>query len=312
MKRKITSPVLIVSCILATLCGGIRLSAETWNAALDLVDNEKPDQPDPSSTELLNPNGKHPQWSYGYRANPTGSGLTLFSNHENAFDCQNDNMEGWQFGSPPWPLVAANVSGTSNRPCPELGLLGPDELDVHPGNGFSQQSSAVVRWTAPAAGSYDISATWRDIDLNGGDGFGAHIVVNGVSIFDANAANGGSTSDMRTMTLSAGDLVDFVVDPGPSGDQNFDATALKADIVGNSSLRVFLNWNPVETFVPRHYSTTNTGFPFYFTDFRVDTNGSTNTLFVPDYLREDIQNRLNEILVARKSPSSLPTLLKEA
>jgi hypothetical protein len=63
--------------------------------------------------------------------------------------------------------------------------------------------------------------------LNCGDGFGAHIVRNGISIYDADVHSGGSTSDFRVITLSAGDLVDFVVEPGPNGNQECDSTALK-------------------------------------------------------------------------------------
>ena len=67
--------------------------------------------------------------------------------------------------------------------------------------------------------------------INCDDGFGAHIVRNGISIYDANVHNGGSTSFIRhILTLSAGDLVDFVVEPGPNGDQDCDPTSLKVKV----------------------------------------------------------------------------------
>lgn len=212
--------------------------AQTWDAALDLVANEKPDQPDPSSTELLNPNGQRPEWVYGYRATLGSTSLTPFAasanQHSNAALREKvDELEGWQLVGGFWPFIVANVTGQPLT-LPGLQTLQPDELSLHPGNGFSSDTFAVVRWIAPAAGNYDISAAWRDLDPNGGDGFGAHIVLNGASIFDANPANGGSTSDARAISLSAGDFLDFVVEPGPSGDQNFDSTALKVVITGGS------------------------------------------------------------------------------
>ena len=187
----------------------------------------------PRVPELLNPNGRVNEWSYGYRATPAGTALTLFTvspdEHSNAALPEHvDAIEGWQQPGGFWPIIAANVTGA---PVSWTVLpLDPSELVVHPGNGFTSQASAVVRWTAPTTGTCNISARWRDLDPNGGNGFGAYVVLNGVSIFAANPANGGSTSDEQAISLSAGDLLDFVVDPGPNGDQSFDTTALRISI----------------------------------------------------------------------------------
>ena len=214
----------------------IPAGAQTWNAARDLRINEKPDEPDLHSTELSTPNARVPEWSYGYRGTLTDTALTLFEmppdEHSNAAVHGNEDMEGWTKPGELWPLVTCNVSDAAVRPSPELKLLAPDELDVHPGTGFTSDAFAVVRWTAPSTGNYLISAIWRDIDLNCGDGFGAHIVRNGISIFDKSVPNGESTSFIRhILTLSAGDLVDFVVEPGPNGNQDCDSTALKIEVV---------------------------------------------------------------------------------
>ena len=75
-------------------------------------------------------------------------------------------MEGWTKPGELWPLVVCNLSDAAVRPSPELKLLAPDELDVHPGTGLTPGAFAVVRWTAPSTGNYLISAMWRDIDLN--------------------------------------------------------------------------------------------------------------------------------------------------
>jgi hypothetical protein len=167
---------------------------------------------------------------------PAEAGLTLFAapsdEHSNAAltDPPNEDMEGWQEPGGYWPIIAANVSGEPIRPHPELELLDPSELYVHPGNGFTPQASAVVRWTAPYSSTFSLAVIWRDIDWNCGDGFGAHVVVNGTSIYDANPGNGGNTSFTTTLSLVGGDVVDFVVDPGLAGDQGCDATALRVTI----------------------------------------------------------------------------------
>ena len=41
---------------------------------------------------------------------------------------------------------------------------------------------AIVRWTAPASATYSISAYWRSVDPNGGNGSTGDIVVNGVEL----------------------------------------------------------------------------------------------------------------------------------
>jgi hypothetical protein len=139
-------------------------------------------------------------------------------------------MEGWQKPAGFWPIIAANVTGAPLNISDDLQILDPDRLYVHPGNGFTSESYAVVRWTAPYNSNFSISAEWADLDWNGGDGFGAHVVLDGTSIFDRNPANteGTSYSDVRTVIGS--EVVDFVVDPGPAGNQNFDATSLKITI----------------------------------------------------------------------------------
>jgi hypothetical protein len=74
----------------------IPVRAQTWDAALDFRTNEKPDRPDPRSTELSNPNARVPEWSYGYRATLTDTGLVLFAvppdEHSNAAIHGNPDM----------------------------------------------------------------------------------------------------------------------------------------------------------------------------------------------------------------------------
>lgn len=152
--------------------------------------------------------------------------------HSNAAVHGNEDMEGWTKPGELWPLVVCNLSDAAVRPSPELKLLAPDELDVHPGTGLTPGR---VRGGALDCALDRQLPNKRDVPryrLELRDGFGAHIVRNGISIFDKNVPNGGSTSFIRhILTLSAGDLVDFVVEPGPNGNQDCDSTALKIEVV---------------------------------------------------------------------------------
>jgi hypothetical protein len=209
----------------------IPVCAQSWNAGLDLVLNEKPDVPALSSTELSNPNGKVPEWSYGYRGSIAGIGLTLFANteHTNAFN-GTEALEGWSSPSLALgvPIVLANVSGAPVTV--GSSLVNPDELVLHP-QGAGPRTFAIVRWTAPTTAKFDITANWRDLHFGNGDGFDAHLVLNGISLFDANLADGQSTADTRSLLLAPGDRLDFVVGPGAFGSNTNDSTGLRVTIV---------------------------------------------------------------------------------
>ena len=100
----------------------------------------------------------------------------------------------------------------------------------------------MVRWTAPAAGSYRILAKWIDLDPFGGNGASAHVTINGTEVFgrkvpaDPNGParfvgqeweNGGNAAmPAETFRLNAGDVVDFLV--GSRGDFTFDSTTFNA------------------------------------------------------------------------------------
>jgi hypothetical protein len=206
-----------------------------WNAGADLVLNEKPDAPDVSSTETVNPNAKVPQWSYGYRETSTGSQsdpLVLFTaaQHTNAAGGSAD-LEGYT-GPAGFPYVTANV-GASQVPFPNLGTINANEMFLHPANGGDIGTFAVIRWTAPASGEYDVTAAWRDLDSNGGDGVEAFVVLNGAAVPGGSLSylNGGSATYPTTrLNLTQNDTLDFVLGPGANGVYGNDSTAFNATI----------------------------------------------------------------------------------
>lgn len=196
--------------------------AQTWDAAADLRANELN-----GSNELLNPNGTVPEWSYGYRETPGGAALTLFSNaageHTNAA-FGDENLEGWNSpgGAFTIPFVLVDITNAD-----------PPAILMHPQDEAAARTYDVVRWTAPAAGTYDVLATWVDSDAGGGNGAEAFVALNGTSVAGFNGAfpNGGSaTYDNATLTLSAGDTLDFVIGPGADGGFGNDSTQFNANI----------------------------------------------------------------------------------
>ena len=229
MKNQFLPLILTLSCLATT-------QAATWVGGSDLAANEKPDGPQ----ELSNPNLTVPQWSYGYRAAVNSTSLTLFAaaNHVNSFSGSED-VEGWAspgnaFGI---PIVLANVAGV---PITSPVSLNPNELLMHPNSGGAASEYVVARWTAPSAGLFTITTNWRDVDPNGGDGIAAYLVLNGTALFTANVPNGLSAADSRSLTLSTGDQLDFVVGPGAGGSSAFDSTAVLATITPEPSTAAML------------------------------------------------------------------------
>lgn len=185
-----------------------------WIAGRDLLANEKPDGVAP---ETSNPNGIVPEWSYGYRATLADTALALFTpaDHTNAANGV-DELEGWSSGD---RRADVNVGSVLAGPTvtPSEMLLYPDLL-----------SYTIVRWTAPAAGTYAISALWQDMDFSGIDGASAHIVINGAEVFSQTFENTGHAFTTKTVTLSTGDIVDFAL--GAGVDNIADATRFNAVI----------------------------------------------------------------------------------
>lgn len=194
-----------------------------WIAGRDLQLNELA-----TATETANPNTLLPEWSYGLRSTVTGTALTLFgpTDHINTSSGAFDG-----FGiSGSGPSVLVNMTGstviTDYGFGPNLGVT-PLEMLLHPA---ANNDYAVIRWTAPAAGNYTVSAYWHDEDPHGGNGGSGDIVLNGAVVFSTSWANGGgpATSGLLTLSLATGDRLDFLV--GSAGDYAFDSTRFDATI----------------------------------------------------------------------------------
>ena len=115
----------------------------------------------------------------------------------------------------------------------------PNQLALHPG--LSGQFS-ILRFTAPSAGDYQISATFSGIDTQTTT-TDVHVLLDSSSIFDSSVnldGHGNSVSFSTMVSLAVGDSIDFAVGIGDDGSPGFDTTALAATIVPEPATLSFL------------------------------------------------------------------------
>ena len=144
-----------------------------------------------------NPNGI---WRYGAKTSASGA-LTLFT--------LSDNFN----GVPHWHFL------TSNFGVPLVTSTGDTAFGIHPSTNTSPGFST-VRFTPPTSGRYRVFGSAAVVA--GGDGITTHLVRGGSEIVGVTVAPSSSTRLDRTLDLSAGQTLDFVI--GPNSGQNFDST----------------------------------------------------------------------------------------
>jgi len=188
--------------------------ADTWDAAADF--------------SLTNPNG---QWSYGYST--TGGSFTPFTLIDPFL---NPLLEMWSHGNINFddqhPFIAFNRTGSVQTGA-GLSLL-PGRLGFHPGPGPAD-IYAMIRWTAPYAATFALTAAFTNQDRGVGNTVDVHILLNGAAIYSFDfmgasffALDSGPPAFMANLTLVAGDTLDFIV----GNARNFvaDSTGLSAVI----------------------------------------------------------------------------------
>ncbi len=163
-----------------------------------------------------NPNGV---WTYG--STPTlGGAFTPFTTQGT-----NGALAGWV-----GPTQASLVQNVTSSPFSAASAdWFPGEMNLHPG---SDGAASVLRFRAPATTLYDVSAVFYGIDAYP-TSTDVHVLINGVSVFDAlvNSYRGAGQSHTHTnLALAADDTVDFVVGWGANGSYYYDATGLSVTI----------------------------------------------------------------------------------
>jgi len=114
-----------------------------------------------------------------------------------------------------------------------------DGVGLHPST-----IPASVRWIAPSAGSYAITAEFSD--LSGGiTNAGAQVWVKGQSAFNSQVRLGNSVYWSSLVVLAQGQAVDFLVDKGADGDCQSDRVGLQATVT-----RIGDGWSVADSFSP--------------------------------------------------------------
>lgn len=160
---------------------------------------------------LANPNGA---WTYGYSVgDPTAANagpLVVF----NAVSDAAPDIKSWY--DPANSVLGAPAAWRNDSTATNNGIE-PGEFAVHPGNAGEY---AMVRWTAPAAGTYAVSVQFKAGDSGDTNGLLLH---NGVALVTEDSTSTDTVHELD-VTLTAGDHLDVAV--GSEGDFHFDSTPI--------------------------------------------------------------------------------------
>jgi len=186
---------------------------EAWGTAASIAPADV--VADFSSTQ--NPAGA---WTYGYRAG--GGAFTPYGVHSQQFGA---GLDSWSTGTC-CPSVTRNSTATTRN---YAGVVEQpaDLLHIHPGpNG----EKSVVRWTAAAAGTYSVSGRFQGINTVGATTDVA-VTKNGATTFSGSVNGTGAQAPFTmSVTVGAGDTLEFQVGYGSNGTYNNDSTGLAVTI----------------------------------------------------------------------------------
>ena len=193
-----------------------------------------------------NPNGV---WSYGY-ATTLGGTLILYTDVAGS----TASIIGWRYNiSLGAPCVYHNT--TTNTISTGTATIGPHQAYFHPGR---DDEYCIYRFTAPAAGNYEIEAAFVGIDTVGTT-TDVHVLFNDFSIFDGSVNGfgpGTGPSFSTNLVLQANDRIDFEVGYG-NGTYYYDSTGIQAKLTSSPQLSI----QPVSAVQMRFsWSTNFTGF----------------------------------------------------
>jgi hypothetical protein len=168
-----------------------------------------------------NPNGA---WSYGW-SESRGSTFQMLSSTE---DYVGSGFDIWE-ESKDLPLPFVGHNGTSTAAVFYTAVVPAGAMALHPGF-FGE--NAIVRWTAPAAGTYSASATFIGRDSYAGTTTDVATLVRGTQVWTADVNGYLDTRDYSStsVVLAAGDTIDFTVGQGADGSYLYDTTGFSAQI----------------------------------------------------------------------------------
>ena len=101
----------------------------------------------------------------------------------------------------------------------------------HPG---PEDQNSVLRFTAPASGNYQVQAVFWGDDSVGPTTTDVHVLHNGLGLYTGEVTGFGRPSSDQsfttTISVAAGDTIDFAVGYGTDGNYFFDSTGVSAVI----------------------------------------------------------------------------------
>lgn len=129
------------------------------------------------------------------------------------------------------PSLAYNSTDAGVTPVPPGSVTFPAHaLSFHPG---PQGQFSVLRFTAPASGNYQVKAVFWGDDFVGPTTTDVHVLHNGLGLYTSEVYGFGPSSDQSfttTVSLAAGDTIDFTVGDGTDGNFYNDTTGVSAVI----------------------------------------------------------------------------------
>ena len=176
----------------------------------------------------------------------------------------------------PLPTINVNVGAAAvagNFGLTAGYLVAPGEIVLHPDRGDSGARFAIIRFIVPQTGFYHLLATFRDVQYSGGTspGVDVHVVVNGADLANAVVSTdapppAGSvpsfTAEVRSLSLAAGDTVDF--DVGPNGTEGVahgcDGTGVRASITAQTPYQADIVNLDINGYGPEDTAPTNTTY----------------------------------------------------
>ena len=175
-----------------------------------------------------NPGGP---WSYGAKPSLNGP-LSLFGIRGTTPADGGIPIQYWQLVALQEPTIFHN--GTTNTAAISggQGTLPPGTTYLISGTDGLSNGFGAVRFTAPVAGSYSLQASARPLyntSLQGDTDY--HVVRNGMELFGTFLSGQQTASYSNTLTLAAGDRLDFMV--GRGADNLNYASGVKLDAVLN-------------------------------------------------------------------------------
>ena len=167
----------------------------------------------------LRQGGTNGFWSYGYSASDTDNAFTPYLDRSTLGACNGATYEVWQE-----PSQSHMIRGTDIPWCPDVPV---DAIYVHPS---STGRRTVLRWTAPAAGTYQINGVFQRQNPSATTDIKVLHNAAEPAIFAASLLSTPTQHAFApTVTVAAGDTIDFSVGFG-NGGYHSDGSAIAVTI----------------------------------------------------------------------------------